>query len=103
LIAVGSTGGEGPFTFDIKVNESPINDDPCHPDFEPYVLTLDVPFLDDNSCATPDFTHCNLTSTYGKTLFYEYTMTQDGDLQVTVNGVTAGGPFIMCYTRFYTL
>jgi gliding motility-associated-like protein len=93
LIAFGSGGGEGPFTFDIKVNEAPINDDPCLPDFEPYVLEQDVAFPDDNSCATPDFAHCNLTPTYGKTLFYEYTMEQDGDLQITVNGITAGGPF----------
>ena len=93
LIAVGSSGGEGDISFDMKVNESPVHDDPCAAGFDPEDLTDGVTFTDDNTCAGPDYTRCNIDDTNGKTLFYEHTMTQDADLEITVNGTTAGGPF----------
>ena len=92
-IAVGSSGGEGAIDFDIKVNESPVNDDPCDPNFAPKDIADGATLTEDNTCAGPDFTSCNVDNTTGKTLFYEHTMTQDADLEITVNGTTATGPF----------
>ena len=93
LIAVGSSNGEGNISFDMKVNETPVHDDPCAAGFDPVDLTDGVTFTDDNTCAGPDYTRCNVDNTTGKTLFYEHTMTQDADLEITVNGITATGPF----------
>ncbi len=92
-IAVGSSGGEGAIDFDIKVNESPVNDDPCDANFAPKDIADGATLTEDNTCAGPDFTSCNVDNTSGKTLFYEHTMTQDADLEITVNGTTATGPF----------
>jgi gliding motility-associated-like protein len=97
LIAFGSSAGEGAFSFDMKINETPTNDDPCDGSFAPEVLSAGT-FTDNNTCAGPDFTFCSVDNTTGKTLFYEYTMTQDADLEVTVAGVSAGGPlYIAAY------
>lgn len=93
MIAVGSTGGEGDISFDMKVNESPVHDDPCAAGFDPVDLADGVAYSDDNTCAGPDYTRCNIDGTNGKTLFYEHTMTQDANLEITVNGTTANGPF----------
>lgn len=96
-IAVGSTAA-GAFSFDIKINKTLDNDDPCAPGYDAQVITGD--YTDDNTCATQDFTLCGgaLNNTNGKTLFYEYTMTQDADLELSVagNGANAaGGPFYL--------
>lgn len=99
LIAVGTAGGEGPVSFDIKVNEFITHDDPCAAGYNPQVITGD--YTDDNTCATQDFTICggSINNTNGKTLFYEYTMTQDADLEISVagsgGGNAAGGPFYL--------
>ncbi|MBK7096322.1 MAG: gliding motility-associated C-terminal domain-containing protein [Saprospiraceae bacterium] len=98
-IAVGSNGGEGVFDFDIKINKTLNNDDPCAAGYNPQVITGD--YTDDNTCATQDFTICGglINNTNGKTLFYEYTMTQDADLEISVAGSgganAAGGPFYL--------
>ncbi len=92
-IALGSSGGEGAINFDIKVNESPVNDDPCSGTFAPIDLTDGTTFTDNNTCAGFDFTSCNVDNTTGKTLFYEHTMTQDANLEININGTTANGPF----------
>ncbi|MGE5355184.1 MAG: gliding motility-associated C-terminal domain-containing protein [Deltaproteobacteria bacterium] len=99
FIAVGSSGGEGAFSFDIKINKTLNHDDPCAAGYAPQTITGD--YTDNNTCATQDFTLCGgaLNNTNGKTLFYEYTMTQDADLQITVTGSgggnAAGGPFYL--------
>ena len=84
-IAVGSNGGEGVFDFDIKINKTLNHDDPCAAGYNPQVITGD--YTDDNTCATQDFTICggSIDNTNGKTLFYEYTMTQDADLEISVS------------------
>jgi len=91
-VAFGSENGEGDFSFEILINESPLNDDPCAGDFA--LETINEGDNDaDNSCAGPDFTFCGLDNANGKTLFFEYTMTQDADLEVNITGITAAGPF----------
>lgn len=92
LIGFGTQFGEGAFSFDMRVNEFKENDDPCDPSFA--LTTLSVgDYIDDNSCAGPDFSFCAVDDTEGKTLFYEYTMTQDADLEINIAGNTAAGPF----------
>lgn len=94
LIAVGSNGGEGNFDFDIKINKTLNHDDPCATGFSPLVITGD--YTDDNTCATQDIDLCGtINNTNGKTLFYEYTMTQDADLEISVAGSGAAGPFYL--------
>jgi len=99
LIAFGGDA-EAAFSFEMRVNEDKANDDPCAPGFAPTVVTAGNT-IDDNTCATPDFTVCGVTPTEGKTLFYRYTMTQNADLQINVAGSglnPAGGPiFIGAY------
>ncbi|MEZ4909057.1 MAG: hypothetical protein R2771_15775 [Saprospiraceae bacterium] len=59
-IAFGSDVG-GAFSFDMNVNETLVNDDPCDGGFTPVVLSEGSAYSDDNSCSTTDFSMCSGT------------------------------------------
>ncbi len=89
LIAVADPGGEGVHSFDIKINESPINND-CDSATNPDIFTTAT---GSTNCATGNFDFCGQTIANDHQVFYEYTnnTVANVDLEITFAGDASNG------------